>query len=69
MMCSAKKYDKNGNLLGFVPHTYFVFLICLLISVPCLEVLFFINHYFLVCILSTARVCAFFIENVILILG
>ena len=22
-MCSTKKHDKNGHLLGFVPHTYF----------------------------------------------
>ena len=22
-LCSAKKHDKNGHLLGFVPHTCF----------------------------------------------
>ena len=50
MACSAKKCDKNGHLLGFVPHTDFLFLTLLQIFIPRLEILFFINHYFLVCI-------------------
>ena len=44
--CSAKKRDKNGNLLWFLPHTFFFDF--LRIFVPILEILFRINYYFLV---------------------
>ena len=45
--CSAKKRDKNGHSYGIL---ILVFLTSLLIFVTRLEILFFINHYFLVCI-------------------
>ena len=48
--CSARFCDKNGHFWVFVPHTYFVFLTPLQIFVPPLEIILFINHYFLVCI-------------------
>ena len=53
--CSAEKLDKNGYLLGFVQHTYFVFLNPLQIFVPRLEIIFFTNHYFLVCIFKYCK--------------
>ena len=45
-----EKSDKNGHLLGFVPHKYFSLLSYLLMFVPRLELLFFMNHYFILCI-------------------
>ena len=48
--CSAKKTEKNGHLFGFVPHTYFFFWTLLRVFLPRLEILFYSNHYFLVCI-------------------
>ena len=46
LMCSAKKHDNNGHLLGFVPHVYF----CLFDPFSIICTSFRINHYFLVCI-------------------
>ena len=48
--CSAQKRNKNGHLLGFVPQTYSIFLDSLLIFAPCVEVILFMNNYFLLCI-------------------
>ena len=45
-----EKRDKNRHLLGFVPHIYFFLLTLLQIFVPHLEILFCINHYFILCI-------------------
>ena len=46
--CSAKLCDKTIQCSGFVLHIYFGFLTPLKICVPHLEILFSINHYFLV---------------------
>ena len=53
--CSTKLCDKNGNLLGFVPHIYICHSKPILISIPCLEIRFFNNHYFLVCIFKYCK--------------
>ena len=47
-----KLFDKNGNFGGLYCIYIFVFLTPLRIFVPRLEILFFINHYFLVCIFN-----------------
>ena len=47
--------DKNGQFLGSLPHIYEVFLTPLQIFVPHLEILLFINHYFLVCIFKCCK--------------
>ena len=66
----CKKRDKNGHLLGFVLHTYFSIFTSLLRFLPCLEVLLFMNHYFLVYIFKyCTSTHILFTENVILILG
>ena len=48
--CSAVKRDKNGHLLGFVPHPRFCLFDPLQIFVPRLEIFSCINDYFHVCI-------------------
>ena len=48
--CSTKLGDKNGHFWVLYRIYTFVFLTPFKIFVPCLEILFFINHYFLVCI-------------------
>ena len=49
--CYAKKHDKIGHLLGFVPQTYFCrFGLFINICSIRLEVPFFMNDYFLVCL-------------------
>ena len=45
-----EKRDKTDIYWGSHHGHVFVFLTSLLIFVPCLEVILFINHYFLVCI-------------------
>ena len=48
--CSAKKRDKDVHFWGLYHIHIFLFLTSSLIFVPCLEVLFFMNQYFLACI-------------------
>ena len=50
--CSTEQCDKNVHLLGFVPHTLFCLLDLFTKILPRLEIIFCINHYFLVCILK-----------------
>ena len=50
LTCSAELCDKNGHFWGSYHIYIFVFLTSLQIFVPHLERLFFINHYFIVCI-------------------
>ena len=46
----CKKRDKNRNLLGFVPHTYFYLFDPFTNICTSYRKIFCINHYFLVCI-------------------
>ena len=50
--CFAKLCDKNGHSKGFIPHIVF-FLNPLGISAPCVEILFFMNNYFIVSIFNS----------------
>ena len=49
-VCYAKNVTKMEIYWGSYRIHIFVFLILLGVFVPCLEIIFFINHYFIVCI-------------------
>ena len=54
-MFYAELCDKKGNVLRVVPYIYIYIYIVLTpsqIFAPCLEIIFFINHNFLVCIFN-----------------
>ena len=50
--CYTKLCDKNGNVWGLYDKYICVILNPIQTFVPCVEIIFFINHYFLICILK-----------------
>ena len=54
-ICSAKLCDKNGHFGGFIPHIYIFRSDPFKNIIPHLEVIFFNNHYFLVCIFKYCK--------------